>query len=64
MLKLDVLDAATSLDDVTHTPGCQIEPLRGSARNLYTLLVDDPWRLVFRYEDGSFHDVWLKEFSA
>ncbi len=63
LMKLDILDMATCLEDVVNTPGCQVEPLRSGQRNLYTLVVDEPWRLVFRYENGGFYDVWLKQFK-
>ena len=63
LMKLDILDMATGLEDVINTPGCQVQPLRSGQRNLYTLVVDEPWRLVFRYENGGFYDVWLKQFT-
>ncbi len=63
LMKLDILDMASDLEDVINTPGCQVQPLRSGQHNLYTLVVDEPWRLVFRYENGGFYDVWLKQFN-
>jgi toxin HigB-1 len=63
LMKLDILDMATCLEDVANTPGCQVQPLRSGQPNLYTLVVDEPWRLVFRHENGGFYDVWLKQFQ-
>ena len=63
LMKLDILDMATGLEDVVNTPGCHVQPLHSGQRNLYTLVVDEPWRLVFRYENAGFYDVWLKQFK-
>lgn len=63
LMKLDILDLATGLEDVINTPGCEVRSLRGGHSSLYTLLIDEPWHLVFRYENNSFYDVWLKEFK-
>lgn len=63
LMKLDILDVATGLEDVLNTPGCRVQSLRGGQSRLYTLLVDEPWYLVFRYENNGFYEVWLKEFK-
>ena len=61
-LTLAVLDAASNLEDVVNTPGCQLLPLSENQKGLYSLVVEGPWHLVFRYEHGAFHDIWLKEY--
>ena len=58
--KLDLLEFATSLEDLMRIPGCEIAPLHGKqAAHMYTLRVDTSWVLIFRYDNG-FCDVWLK----
>ena len=63
--KLDIMDLVSSVDELGAIPGCRLEPLHGRPRDrgLYTLNVYDGWRLVFRYQHGAFHDVWLKQFD-
>lgn len=63
--KLDIMDLVSSVDELGAIPGCRLEPLHGRPRDrgLYTLDVYNGWRLVFRYQHGAFHDVWLKQFD-
>jgi proteic killer suppression protein len=61
LLKLEILDIASSLEDLERIPGNRLARLHGRGAPLYTLEVDGPWQLVFRYENGACHDVWLKE---
>ena len=62
LLMLSILDAATSLEDVLSIPGCQLTPLHSNQKGIYSMVIDGPWHLVFRYENGAFHEVWLKEY--
>lgn len=50
--KLDALDAATSLADLTR-PGNRFETLRGDRKGQYSIRVNDQWRVCFEWPDGS-----------
>ena len=60
--KLDVLDAATSLEDVYGTPGCRGHELSGQRAGEYTIEVNGPWRIVFRFRNGDAYDVGLEQY--
>ena len=60
--KLDMLNAAAKLDDLTVPPGNRLEALRGGLRGLHSIRVNDQWRLVFRWEQGGAHDVRFTDY--
>src|SRR5256885_10568773 len=46
-LKLDRLEAATSLKDLAVLPGNRFEALKGDRRGQYSIRVNDQWRIGF-----------------
>jgi proteic killer suppression protein len=46
-LKLDRLEAATSLRDVAALPGNRFELLRGERKGQYSIRINDQWRVCF-----------------
>ena len=49
--KLDMLDAATSLDDLKSPPGNRLEALKGDRAKQHSIRVNDKWRLCFIWTD-------------
>jgi proteic killer suppression protein len=47
--KLDMLDAARRLDDLSKPPGNRLEALRGDRTGFHSIRVNDQWRVVFRW---------------
>lgn len=45
--KLDILDAATSLNDLRSPPGNRLEALKGGRAGQYNIRVNDRWRICF-----------------
>ncbi len=60
--KLDMLNAAHSLDDLKAPPGNRLEALKGALSGCYSIRVNDQWRLVFRWEDGFVKAVRLIDY--
>jgi len=52
-LKLDRLDAATSLRDLAALPGNRLEALKGDRRGQFSIRINDRWRICFEWPDGS-----------
>ncbi len=52
-LKLDQLDAATSLKDLAVLPGNRFERLKGDRKGQYSIRVNDQWRICFEWPDRS-----------
>ena len=49
-LKLDQLDAATSLADLD-LPGNRLEALKGDRKRQYSIRINDQWRIYFEWPD-------------
>ncbi|MCL2757342.1 MAG: type II toxin-antitoxin system RelE/ParE family toxin [Coriobacteriia bacterium] len=60
--KLDVLNAAHSLADLRSLSGNRLEPLRGDFKGIYSIRINDQWRLVFRLEDSNAYDVQILDY--
>jgi proteic killer suppression protein len=51
-LKLDRLEAATSLLDLSALPGNRFEALKGDRKGQYSIRVNDQWRICFEWPIG------------
>jgi proteic killer suppression protein len=47
--KLDMLAAATTLEDLRAPPGNRLEALKGDLVGEHSIRVNDQWRIVFRW---------------
>jgi proteic killer suppression protein len=52
-LKLDRLEAATSLRDLAALPGNRFEALHGDRKGQYSIRINDQWRICFEWPDRS-----------
>ena len=52
-MKLDQLDAATSLKDLAVLPGNRFEALKGDRKGQYSVRINDQWRICFKWPSGS-----------
>ena len=59
LVRLDMLNAASSVLDLTAPPGNRVEALRGDLAGFHSIRANDQWRLVFLWENNSAHDVRL-----
>jgi toxin HigB-1 len=50
-LKLDRLEAATSLRDLAALPGNRFEALHGGRKGQYSIRINDQWRICFEWPD-------------
>ncbi|MBV8744610.1 MAG: type II toxin-antitoxin system RelE/ParE family toxin [Xanthobacteraceae bacterium] len=46
---LDMLDAATRLDDLRSPPGNRLEVLKGDRRGQRSIQINQQWRICFRW---------------
>ena len=51
-MKMDQLDAATSLIDL-NLPGNRLEALKGGLKGQYSIRINDQWRICFEWPKGS-----------
>jgi proteic killer suppression protein len=52
-LKLDQLEAATSLKDLAVLPGNRFESLKGGRKGQYGIRINDQWRVCFEWPERS-----------
>lgn len=52
-LKLDRLEAAVELRDLSALPGNRLETLKGDRKGQYSIRINDQWRICFEWPSGS-----------
>lgn len=62
LYKLDILNAAQSLDDLRSPPGNRLEALRGNYAGFHSIRINSQWRVVFRWKDATAHDVSIADY--
>ena len=55
--KLVILDAADALDDLRVPPGNRLEKLRGNRAGLYSIRINEQWRICFHWTEAGPEDV-------
>jgi len=50
-LKLDRMEAATSIRDLAALPGNRFEALAGDRKSQYSIRINDQWRICFEWTD-------------
>lgn len=60
--KLDLLNAAHSLNDLKAPPANRLEALKGKLKGKYSIRVNDQYRLVFEFRDGNAYDVEIIDY--
>jgi len=60
--KLLLLHGAHRLQDLRIPPGNRLEALRGERAGQYSIRVNDPWRICFRWQDGDAYDVEIIDY--
>ena len=61
-IKLDLLNACTSIEDLQVPPANRLEKLKGARAGFYSIRINDQFRLVFRFVDGNCHDVCCTDY--
>lgn len=51
--KLDMIDAAHIVGDLRVPPGNRLEQLKGNLAGKWSIRINDPYRIVFRFDQGS-----------
>ena len=60
--KLEILQAATVLNDLRVPPGNRLEALSGDRAGLHSIRVNDQFRLVFRWTEAGPADVEFVDY--
>ena len=60
-LKLDFLDAAAALTDLT-LPGLRLEKLSGNRARQYSIRINEQYRICFRWREGDAYEVEVTDY--
>jgi proteic killer suppression protein len=60
--KLEMLDAASRLDDLKAPPGNRLEALSGDLAGFHSIRINDQWRLIFVWRDDGAYDVAIVDY--
>jgi proteic killer suppression protein len=60
--RLQILDMATSLNDLRNLPSNQFEALKGDRKGQYSIRINLQWRICFLWIDGEPHEVEIVDY--
>lgn len=61
-IKLEILDAAESLEDLRQPPSNHLEALSGDREGQYSIRVNRQWRICFLWVEGNSYAVELVDY--
>jgi len=59
---LTVLDAATSLNDLSPLKSVGLHKLSGNRKNQWAMTINGPWRICFKFKNGDAYDVEIVNY--
>jgi proteic killer suppression protein len=59
---LDLINAATRLDDLRIPPGNRLEALKGDFKGFHSIRINDQWRIVFKWLNGDADEVQIVDY--
>jgi len=62
LYKLDLINAAQSLEDLKSPPGNRLELLKGNLAGFHSIRINNQWRIVFRWQDSNAQDVQIIDY--
>ena len=60
--KLDMLNAATTVQDLRSPPGNKLDKLSGDLSEFHSVRINQQWRLIFRWVDGCAEDIEITDY--
>ena len=60
--KLEAVNAASQLTDLTVPPSNRLERLHGQWQDFHSIRINDQWRIVFPRVEGDAHDVRIMDY--
>lgn len=61
-IKLAVLGAATSLEDLRSLRGNRFEALKGKRNGQFSIRINDQYRICFQWHEGDAYDVEITDY--
>lgn len=61
-MKLIMIDAAQSLNDLLMPPANRLEKLQGNREGQYSIRINSQYRICFNFEDGDAENVEIVDY--
>jgi len=60
--KLEAVNAASRLDDLTIPASSRLEKLKGDLKEFHSIRINNRWRLIFKWINGEPHEVRIVDY--
>jgi proteic killer suppression protein len=60
--RIPVFNAAHRLDDLLVPPLNRLEKLKGNLKGLFSIRINDQWRVIFKWIDGDAYEVRVVDY--
>jgi len=60
--KLGFLEDAVDINDLRIPPGNRLEALKRNRVGQHSIIINDQWRVCFRWKDGNAYDVEITDY--
>ena len=60
--KLEAVNAASRLEDLTVPPSNRLEKLKGDLKDFHSIRINDQWRVIFKWIDNEPHEVQIVDY--
>jgi len=61
-IKLMIIDAAESINDLRIPPGNRLEKLKGSRQGQHSIRINEQWRICFIWKNGDAYEVEITDY--
>jgi proteic killer suppression protein len=61
-MKLVILDAAISINDLRVPPGNRLEELKGDRQEQHSIRINNQWRICFEWRNGDSYNVEIVDY--
>ena len=61
-IKLEILNAAVSVNSLRIPPGNRLEQLKGKRKGQYSIRINSQWRIYFKWKEDSAFDVEIVDY--
>lgn len=60
--KLNIIDRATTLNDLRSPPGNNLEKKKGNLKDYHAIWINGQWRIIFIWKNGNAYKVKITDY--
>ena len=62
IVHVEYIDLATCLEDLKVPPSNRLHALKGDRKGQYSISINDPWQVCFKFIDSDAYDVEITDY--